>query len=599
MLAMFVWMKENAFTQSACVAETVFTVNIQPLPTATFGFQASSLSATFSNSSINSTAYSWNFGDPNSGSSNTSSETNPIHKFSSPGNYTVTLTATNSCGSRSFTQNVQVACPAISIAATANGPTQICPGASVQLAATPGYSNYQWQSGGNPIANSNSSNYTASSAGQYTVIATDISGCNGTSQSVSVTMLPLAQPSFSATLSAMSAIFSNNSTNATSYAWNFGDPNSGVSNTSSATNPTHQFSAPGSYVVTLAATNSCGTQSTTQTVAIGCTPPQVSITSNGPIQFCEGGSALLQTTSTNLAAYQWYLNDLPITSATNSTLTVSNGGQYKVLVGDAFGCQNFSNVLVVELFPLPIATIASSKGQAVCQGTSLVLSSGPFAAYQWIIPNGTTVSSQNINIPTASITNQGSYKLTVTDGKGCTSTTQFQLTVNPLPIVSISGIASSYKQTDPPVPLNGTPQGGVFSGNGVIGNTFNPSTVGIGLNTIYYTYTDANSCTNKDSVLVQVSQSVSATSLEVASHIQVYPNPNYGDFSLEIVLSSTRTLNFDLMNALGQTLVNRQESLPSGQSTLHFSSYEMTSGVYFLKVMDGEQHACLKVIVTR
>jgi hypothetical protein len=85
----------------------------------------------------------------------------------------------------------------------------------------------------------------------------------------------------------------------------------------------------------------------------------------------------------------------------------------------------------------------------------------------------------------------------------------------------------------------------------------------------------------------------------IISSFQVFPNPNHGDFSLEIVLSSYRTLNFDLMNALGQTLVNRQQWLPSGPSILHFSSNEMSSGVYFLKVMDGEQHACLRVMVTK
>jgi PKD repeat protein len=132
--SIFVWMKENAIAQTTCVVETVFSVNIQPKPTAAFGFLANNLSATFSNSSINSTTYLWNFGDPNAGASNTSSQSNPIHQFTSPGNYLVTLTATNGCGSRSITQTVQVACPTLTVAAAANSSTQICPGTSVQLA---------------------------------------------------------------------------------------------------------------------------------------------------------------------------------------------------------------------------------------------------------------------------------------------------------------------------------------------------------------------------------------------------------------------------------------------------------------------------------
>lgn len=48
--------------------------------------------------------------------------------------------------------------------------------------------------------------------------------------------------------------FNNQSKNAVSYSWDFGDPNS-ASNTSTLQNPLHTYSAPGSYVVTLTATN--------------------------------------------------------------------------------------------------------------------------------------------------------------------------------------------------------------------------------------------------------------------------------------------------------------------------------------------------------
>jgi PKD repeat protein len=574
-------------------------VELLPLAQPSFSTTLSALNAVFANTSTNATTYSWDFGDPNAGASNTSSEATPTHNFSAPGTYTVTLTASNSCGQQSFTQIVQPGCPLFAVTAAANGPTQICPGTSVQLTATPGFEGYQWQLGGNPIANGNAANFTASVPGQYTVAVTDAAGCIGTSQGVLVELLPLALPSFSTTVNAMSAAFVNTSTNATTYSWDFGDSNSGASNTSSEANPTHNFSAPGTYLVTLTATNACGTQTTSQEVVIACTPPQVSIASNGPVQFCEGGSAMLQAASDNLTAYQWYLNDLPIPSGTSPTFAATAAGQYKVLVTDFLGCENYSDVVLVEVYPLPTATIESAAGAAVCEGTSLVLTGSLGIDYQWVVPDGTTVSGENVAIPTASISNNGTYQLTVTDGNGCTSTAEFDLTVNPLPLVSISGLASDYKESDPPVSLSGTPAGGIFSGNGLVGDLFDPNAAGVGQHTIYYAYTDANNCTNMDSVVVHVSPA-SATSLaSVIGDIRVFPNPNHGDFSLEIMLSSSRTLNFGLVNALGQTLATRQEWLPAGQSTLHFSSNEMSSGVYCLKVMDGEQHACLRVIVAK
>ncbi|MBK8565617.1 MAG: PKD domain-containing protein [Saprospiraceae bacterium] len=574
-------------------------VGMLPLAEPSFSTAMNALNASFTNASTNSTSYSWDFGDPNAGASNTSFEANPTHQFSAPGTYTVTLTASNSCGEQSITQTVQAGCPALFVAATANGPTEICPGTSILLTATPGYDGYQWLLGGNPIANSNAANFMASEPGEYTVAVTDAAGCTGISQNVLVELLPLAEPSFSTTVSAMSASFNNNSVNSTSYSWDFGDPNAGTSNTSFEANPTHDFSAPGTYQVTLTATNDCGSQIDSQAVVIGCTPPQISIASNGPAQFCEGGSAMLQAAPTNLTAYQWYFNDLPIPSGTGPTLAVTAAGQYKVLVTDLLGCENYSDVMVVEVYPLPTATIVSSVGAAVCEGASLVLSGGLGIDYQWVVPGGSTLSGENVAISTANISNNGTYHLTVTDGNGCTSTAEFDLTVNPLPLVSISGLNSDYRVGDPPVPLNGTPIGGIFSGDGLAGDQFDPSAAGVGQHIIYYTYTDANNCTNEDSVVVNVSPATATSLVAGISHIQVFPNPNQGDFWLEIELSANSTLNFGLTNALGQTLANRQEWLPSGKSVLHFSSHELSSGVYCLKVLDGEQYACLRVIVTK
>ncbi len=60
---------------------------------------------------------------------------------------------------------------------------------------------------------------------------------------------------------------SNVSTGARSYAWNFGDPGSGAANTSTQANPSHAFSAPGSYQVKETVTDSFGqSNAVTQTV---------------------------------------------------------------------------------------------------------------------------------------------------------------------------------------------------------------------------------------------------------------------------------------------------------------------------------------------
>ena len=64
----------------------------------------------------------------------------------------------------------------------------------------------------------------------------------------------------------------------TSWAWNFGDPASGASNTSTVQNPTHVFAAAGTYTVTEMATNAGGSNTATKSVTVSaggslvCTP---------------------------------------------------------------------------------------------------------------------------------------------------------------------------------------------------------------------------------------------------------------------------------------------------------------------------------------
>jgi PKD repeat protein len=59
----------------------------------------------------------------------------------------------------------------------------------------------------------------------------------------------------------------------TSWAWNFGDPASGGSNTSAARNPTHTFAAAGSYNVSLTATNASGSNTTQKSVTVSAGGP--------------------------------------------------------------------------------------------------------------------------------------------------------------------------------------------------------------------------------------------------------------------------------------------------------------------------------------
>ncbi len=65
----------------------------------------------------------------------------------------------------------------------------------------------------------------------------------------------------------LTTVFTNTSSDATSYLWDFGD-----SNTSTLENPDHTYASSGTYIVTLTASNGCGINVSTQTVIVQSCP---------------------------------------------------------------------------------------------------------------------------------------------------------------------------------------------------------------------------------------------------------------------------------------------------------------------------------------
>jgi hypothetical protein len=117
------------------------------------------------------------------------------------------------------------------------------------------------------------------------------------------------------------------------FTWDFGDPASGASNTSTEHFPTHNFTSPGIYTVTLTVQNDCDGYTVTQQVNIGINVPAVpTINVNG-----------ISLQSSNALNYQWFLNNNVIAGATNQLHTPLQSGYYSVLVTDSNGCSTQSS----------------------------------------------------------------------------------------------------------------------------------------------------------------------------------------------------------------------------------------------------------------
>ena len=259
-------------------------VNTGPPPAPVAAFSGSPTSGTeplnvsFTDQSTGSiTSWSWTFGD-----GGTSTTQNPSHQYTSDGNYTVTLTVTGPGGSDAETKtNYITVNPCTNpVAGFSGSPTSGDYNLVVSFTnSSTGATSYSWNfgDGGSSTATSPSHTYTA--AGTYTVTLTATNSCGSDDEVktdyITVTTPPCDPPvaNFSGSPTSgtypLNVSFSDLSTNSpTSWSWTFGD-----GGTSTVQNPSHNYTAAGTYTVALTATNSCGNDVETKTDYITVTAP--------------------------------------------------------------------------------------------------------------------------------------------------------------------------------------------------------------------------------------------------------------------------------------------------------------------------------------
>jgi gliding motility-associated-like protein len=149
----------------------------------------------------------------------------------------------------------------------------------------------------------------------------------------------------------------------------------------------------------------------------------LSTTILGSSTFCPGSFSVL-TGASGFAAYEWS------TGSTDSSITVSEAGDYRLTVTDASGCSGSAGISVSESASLsPVI----NGGLLFCQGDSSVIGVGDFATYAW----STGDTSQQITV-----TAEGVYEVSVSDGQGCTGSSQVSVQVQDLPDLQITGQTS-------------------------------------------------------------------------------------------------------------------------------------------------------------
>ncbi len=325
------------------------------------------------------------------------------------------------------------------------------------------------------------------------------------------------------------------------------------------------------------------------TDSLGCTfIGSVIVTAFGTLTFtqvstnniCYGdtiGTAIINATGgTPPYTYVWS----PNVSNTNSAINLA-AGIYTVSVADNYGCQTSATFTIIEPSNGPIVgTIIGPSPICIGQSTTLVASANggaPPYSFAWI--NSTNITNSLTVTPTSTST----YSVIISDVcLTVNDTAVFTLIVNPLPTLTLLASSQVYCTTDLAGTLSAIPTGGVWTGPGVTGNSFDPSVAGFGLHTVVYTYTDNDSCTNTATLIMTVNACVGINETENGNLFSVFPNPAKNQINIKADATLIGSI-YTVFDNLGKKVL--EGKIISENTIVELEN--LSGGVYLLSIGDN------------
>ncbi|MDB5206583.1 MAG: hypothetical protein JWR72_1658 [Flavisolibacter sp.] len=374
----------------------------------------------------NPTLWFWDFGN-----GATSTLKNPSTTYFIPGTYTVTLTVTNAAGANTktklqyvtvygkpvvlFTTNDSIGCYPFPVRFT-----------DLSIAST-GTNNtsWFWDMGDGAQATLQNPQNTYMNTGNYTVSlkVTNDKGCwsvftkpayikidGGVKAAFDFSLPVVCHPP-------VTVNFTNSSTGPglLTYQWSFGD-----GGTSTQSNPSSTYNAPGLYSVSLVTISSNGCRDTLKKPNL-INVQNINTSFTAPDSVCVNEAVnVINTSSANAASTLWRFGDGSTSTATSAIKTYSTPGTYNIKLIQAYSsCADSAGKMIV-VKPRPAAAFTADK-TSFCQVPSTVKFTSNSAgadSYQWTFGDGGTSTEQS---PSHTYTSYGNYTVTlvVRNSNGC------------------------------------------------------------------------------------------------------------------------------------------------------------------------------------
>ena len=415
----------TAISAEGCLDQHSGEFTLFPQVSAEFDVNAigcSPLQANFVNQSIGATAFDWSFGN-----GQFSSATNPIFTYTTDfvndTSFTATLISTNAYGCLD-TAYAPITVYHTPVASALIDSLAGCYPLEVTFQnASIGADSYQWVYGTGQTSTTEAEYHTFTYFNPGNNLVTYLitlnaytdNGCSS-SAPLEVDVSPTIEADFQILeqgCTPLTLTIDNNSSNAQSYSWDFGD-----GDTSNEFEPTHTFFNWGTndttYTITLLIQNGVGCVDSADAVITVFSSPYVSFTANPDLQIWPNATITLDNTSiAGTLNYQWNMDDgTALYTEDPGTYTYANWGEYTIqLIGTNGYCSDTAYQTIEILAPPPIANfIGPASGCAPLTVQFTNQSENAYSSF-WQFGDGGEANATN---PIYTYWQPGTYTVTLT-----------------------------------------------------------------------------------------------------------------------------------------------------------------------------------------
>lgn len=291
------------------------------------------------------------------------------------------------------------------------------------------------------------------------------------------------------------------------------------------------------------------------------------------------------------------VQDITAPNISTTATKTSAPGTYPILLsgGDA---ENYDIKLTNGTLTIAGAIITIHQqpaGQSVCSGSTATLTTNATAsmsaplAYQWQQSTDSTTwnniagadEAQLITAPVSDLY----YRCVLTTPGRVVNSDAVKLLVKATdkPVINLPNVVCLLESK---VALSASLPGGVFSGAGVIGNTWHIDTLRPGNQNILYAYTNNNGCVTTVGKTVNLSL---CGEKDLVTEAKVQPNPTNGLITVKALLTENARQSVVITNSFGQQVLQKKMQLWKGWNQLTFDLTGFSNGIYFITITGNDR----------